>query len=458
MQSPRVLIIDDERNFREFLGEALESEGYLVSHAATGRMGLSLARKDPPHIVLLDQNLPDGSGLSLLPDLRSQSVNPVIIMITAFAEYSYAVEAVKAGAFHYLSKPFEFGSLLEVLREAAVVTREGTDEQEEDALAELVGASPKMVELKHRLVRIARSPVETVLLKGESGTGKELVARAIHVLSDRGQKRMFAVNCAALTETLLATELFGHEKGAFTDAHEQKQGAFEAANGGTLFLDEISEMGQQAQATLLRVLEQRTVRRVGGTEDIPVHLRVIAATNRDLYREVEQGRFRLDLYYRLHVVDLTIPPLHERDGDVIHLAQHFTEQMAERYQEPPRLLTSEVENRLLAYRWPGNVRELRNAFERAYAVGAGPALKLEDLGIGAPMAPVTLTTGEAPPDLPFQNAKQQMVDRFERRYLEELMARTEGNITRAAEEAGMLRQVLQRLLKRHGIEPERFRD
>lgn len=458
MQNPRVLIIDDERNFREFLGEALESEGYQVSHAATARAGLALARRDPPQVVLLDQNLPDGSGLNLLPELRSQSVNPVVIVITAFPQYPYAVEAVKAGAFHYLSKPFEFGGLLEILREAAVVTREGTDDMQEDALAELVGTSPRMIELKHRVTRLARSPVETILLRGESGTGKELVARAIHALSTRGQRRMLAVNCAALSETLLFTELFGHEKGAFTDAREQKQGVFEAANGGTLFLDEISEMGHQAQAALLRVLEQRTVRRVGGTEDIPVDLRVIAATNRDLSGEVEKERFRLDLYHRLHVVDLTVPPLRERGEDVVQLTHHFAEQMALRFREPARLLDPEIAHRLRGYPWPGNVRELRNAVERAYALGVGPSLGWEDLGIGATAPSGDLSTGSTAADVSFQDAKQQMVDHFERRYLEELMARSEGNITRAAEEARMIRQVLQRLLKRHGIEPERFRD
>ena len=302
MRRPRFLLVDDERNFREFLAEALEVEGYGVTQAATARAGLALARQELPQIVLLDQNLPDGSGLDLIHDLRALPSNPVIIMITAFAGYDNAVRAVKAGAFHYLNKPFGFPELLDVVAEACVAFPALGEPEELEMLGALVGAHPRMEQVKQRIARIARTPVATVLIRGESGTGKEVAAQALHRGSDRASKRMVCVNCAALTESLLMDELFGHERGAFTDARSQREGVFEHAHGGTLFLDEISEMGARAQAALLRVLEQRCVRRIGGATEIPVDVRVLAATNTDLEEQVASGQFRGDLYYRLNVV------------------------------------------------------------------------------------------------------------------------------------------------------------
>jgi DNA-binding NtrC family response regulator len=378
-------------------------------------------------------------------------------MITAYAEYARAVEAVKAGAFHYLSKPFEFSALLEVLRRATdSATGEGGS-CEPSAIAALLGKSRSMQELKSRLMRVAQSPVETVLVRGESGTGKELVARALHVMSDRADAPFVSVNCAALTETLLMSELFGHERGAFTDAREQKKGVFETADHGTLFLDEIGEMDPQSQAALLRVLEQRTVRRVGGTANIPVDIRVVAATNRDLGALVRAGRFRPDLYYRLNVVEVVLPPLRTRGDDVLLLAQHFSERAAARYREAVRPFTPRAEAVLRTHAWPGNVRELRNAVERAYAASAQTFIDRNDLGLQDGTLP---TEVDLLPDLmesSFQDAKQQVIDLFERHYLEEALARSEGNITRAADDAGVLRQVFQRLLRRHGIAADPYR-
>ena len=364
MRRPRFLLVDDERNFREFLAEALEVEGYGVTQAATARAGLALARQELPQIVLLDQNLPDGSGLDLIHDLRALPSNPVIIMITAFAGYDNAVRAVKAGAFHYLNKPFGFPELLDVVAEACVAFPALGEPEELEMLGALVGAHPRMEQVKQRIARIARTPVATVLIRGESGTGKEVAAQALHRGSDRASKRMVCVNCAALTESLLMDELFGHERGAFTDARSQREGVFEHAHGGTLFLDEISEMGARAQAALLRVLEQRCVRRIGGATEIPVDVRVLAATNTDLEEQVASGQFRGDLYYRLNVVQVELPPLRQRRSDVAILATHFSRVLAERYNEPVRGINPEAMALLEGHAWPGNVRELRNAIER----------------------------------------------------------------------------------------------
>jgi DNA-binding NtrC family response regulator len=466
MPQPLFLIIDDERNFREFLGEALESEGYAVRHAGTARAGLAMARDALPQVVLLDQNLPDRPGLELLPELRRLPVCPVVIVITAHAQVGYAVDAVKAGAFHYLPKPFAFSDLLDVLAQAAISSGEAAPGASagRGALQAIVGTTPAVEELKRQIARIAQCPVPAVLVQGESGTGKELVAQAIHAASPRHARRIVAVNCAALTDTLLLSELFGHERGAFTDARQQRKGVFELAHGGTLFLDEVSEMGPRAQAALLRALEQRSVLRVGGSEEIPVDVRVVAATNRDLGQQVARGEFRADLYYRLNVVRLDVPPLRERGRDVELLAEHLSRTIAERYAEPPRPFTPDARALMIAYTWPGNVRELRNAIERAYAVGAGTAISAADLptevcsgrtrgGSPAPATPV-----EVPAISGFQDAKRHVVGDFERAFLLTALARAGGNVTLAAERAGVLRQVFQRMLIRHGIAHEQFRD
>ncbi|HEX6537028.1 MAG TPA: sigma-54 dependent transcriptional regulator [Gemmatimonadaceae bacterium] len=458
MTPPRFLIIDDERNFREFLGEALERQGYEVTHAATARVGLAVARHTRPHVVLLDQNLPDGSGLDLIRALRELPTNPAVIMITAFAGFDSAVRAVKAGAFHYLSKPFGFSDLLDVVAEACVALHPDEDAESPDALGVLVGADPRMVELRQRIARVAALPVPTVLVRGESGTGKELVAQAIHRASRRASERLVSVNCAALTETLLMDELFGHERGAYTDARSQKPGLFESAHGGTLFLDEISEMGVHAQGALLRVLEERRVRRVGGTEEIEVDVRVVAATNRDLEHEMEAKRFRSDLFFRLDLVELVLPPLRERRGDIPLLAAHFARRVAERYGEAVRTISPEALALLEAHAWPGNVRELRNTIERAYVMGTAPCITPaclpEELRGGARLAPGALQSG---PPRRFQEHKREVVDHFERSYLESALLRAGGNITQAAEEAGVLRQVFQRMLIRHGIDGAQYR-
>lgn len=459
MTPPCILVIDDERNFREFLGEALEQEGFAVELAATGKAGLSLARMREPDVVLLDQNLPDGSGLDLLAELRKLPSRPEIIVVTAFADYPEAVDAIKAGAYNYLSKPFEFSELLHLLRERArTAPAAGPDR---DPSIGLLGESPEIVELRRQVRRVAASPVSTILLQGESGTGKELVAQGIHRLSARRERRLVAVNCAALTDTLLLSELFGHERGSFTGALRTRPGLFEAARGGTLFLDEVSEMDFAAQAALLRTLEERSVRRVGGTEEIPVDVRVIAASNRPLEERVAEGRFREDLFFRLDLVRLRTPPLRERGADILLLARRFAAEIAARYGESPRTITPAAAGLLQSYTWPGNVRELQNAIEQAYATASGSAIRPEDLprvlSGRASLRPGPRLDLEELTEMPFREAKREAVKRLERSYVEKALRHTAGNVTRAAERAGMVRQAFQRLVARAGVEVDEFR-
>lgn len=458
MKRPSILVIDDERNFREFLGEALETVGYDVALAASARAGLALARECAPQVVLLDQNLPDQPGLDLLPLLRQNNARTAVIMITAYAEYSRAVAAVKAGAHHYLSKPFEFADLLAILDNLRGAGVYGTALGDDGPLASLIGISTAMQELERQLRQVATTPVASVLIRGESGTGKELIARAIHALSDRARQRLLSVNCAAFTESLLMSELFGHERGAFTDARQLKKGVFENAQGGTLFLDEVGELTPQAQAALLRVLEERVVTRVGGSEEFPVDVRVIAATNRPLEREVAAARFRADLYYRLNVVEITIPPLRDRPEDIPILARHFAHLFARQYGGAIRDLAPETEEFFCAYPWPGNIRELRNAIERAYVVGEGPQIRLEDLAPSLrQQSHEDAALDHSIYKLPFREAKQKVVDNFERTYLARALSRSRGNVSRAARRAEMPRQVLQRLLQRHELKSAGFR-
>ena len=453
MTARRVLIIDDESNFREFLGEAIQAEGYEVALAPTARSGLQRAKEHAPHVIILDQNLPDESGLAVLHQLRALPFAPRVIMMTAFAEYPRAVEAVKKGAFHYLRKPFEFDDLLRLLNDAAGMSDSDAEVDSDPALAALVGTSADIRELKRQVAQIARSPVASVLVQGESGTGKELVARGIHALSTRASERLVSVNCAALSDSLLLSELFGHEKGAFTDAREQRKGVFESAHGGSLFLDEISEMGPRTQAAVLRVLEQRAITRVGGTAEIGVDVRIIAASNTPLEKMVSAGHFRTDLYYRLNVVKLEIPSLRDRPSDIPLLADYFSRQIAGRYGEPVRAIPPDVMSRLQTYSWPGNVRELKNAIERTYVMDTRSEISLEALPpeISGVVAGAAMGLDASLRGMTYPEAKRRLVEQFERTYLKQLLQDADGNVSRAARAAGIHRQAFQRLLARYDI-------
>ncbi|MGZ8845123.1 MAG: sigma-54-dependent transcriptional regulator [Pyrinomonadaceae bacterium] len=371
-QQERILVVDDEKMSRWSLGEALRGWGFEPIEAATAGAGLTAFEADPPAAVLLDINLPDGSGLDVLRKLRQRQSDAVIIMITANVLVDETIAALRGGAYDFIGKPINLEELHVAIRngiEASRLRREVNlirrERSQQFSFAQIIGQSPAIREMTAMAQKVAESEVSSVLLQGESGTGKDLVAKAIHYHSNRAEGPFVAINCAAIPGTLIESELFGYEKGAFTDAKARKEGMFEQAEGGTLLLDEIGELELSLQAKLLRVLEEGAFRRVGGLKDIPFDARIIAASNRDLKRESEAGRFRLDLYYRLSVIQIDIPSLRERGDDVLLLADHYIESFSERLKKRITGINSEVANAFRHYNWPGNVRELRNVIERA---------------------------------------------------------------------------------------------
>src|SRR3954470_3076649 len=384
-----ILVVDDESLIRWTLSERLSQEGHVVVEADTARA--AVARFGPDiDLVLLDFKLPDGDGLQVLKTLKASDPDVPIILLTAFSSIETAVEAMKQGAYHYANKPFNLDELALVVGKALETTRLRREvkalralRSEPYAINRIVGDSPTMTGLKTLLQKVAASPASTVLLRGESGTGKDLAAKTIHYNSDRSPKPFMNITCSALPDALLESELFGHERGAFTDARNQKIGLLEAADGGTVFLDEIGEMVPALQAKLLRFLEEKAFKRVGGSGDVRVDVRVIAATNRDLEDAVKQGRFREDLYYRLNVMQIVLPPLRERLSDVPVLAGYYVDAFNRELRKTIRGVSPEALEILKQYRCPGNVRELRNAIERAMLLADGAWLTPDLLPVAA---------------------------------------------------------------------------
>ncbi len=384
-----VLLVEDHAESRASLAYVLEKQGYAVLQAANGRAALALARREQLHALILDLRLPDMQGTAVLDAVLAQHHGLPVVVVTGFGTIDAAVDAVKRGATEFLAKPLQVETLLALLERAIeraaasglVATPRSQAAQEMDQLG-IIGRSRAMLELFDTVKRVARHQ-STVLITGESGTGKELVARALHALGARSRGAFVAVNCATLSDQLLESELFGHEKGAFTGAEREKEGVMQLADGGTLFLDEVNEMGLGCQAKLLRALERREFRRVGGTRKITVNLHLLAASNADLETLVRSGRFRTDLYYRLKVVTLVVPPLRERQDAIPVLAHRFLEDVARRTGQPLKRLTPEALSRLTSYAWPGNIRELKNS--------------LESLGLLSPKA--VLDVADLPPNL-----------------------------------------------------------
>ncbi len=452
----RVLVVDDEPGVRESLRMCLRDE-CDVALAGSVDEALTCLRDDPPDLVLLDLVMPGRSGFELLAELGSRSGAPAVVVLTGTMAVATAVDAMKQGAADYVTKPFEVDALrikVRQLLERHALEREVRELRAEvesrDRLGDLLGRSESMHEVFRTIRRVAAARA-TVLIRGESGTGKELAARAIHQLGPRQAGPFVAVNCAGIPDALIESELFGHERGAFTDARERRIGRFEAASGGTLFLDEIGELAAPVQAKLLRALQERRIDRVGGQASVEIDVRVVAATHRDLEKDVEAGRFRADLFYRINVVVLELPPLRERREDVRQLALHFLERArAEAGRGPTR-----IEPRALAalerFPWPGNVRELANAIERAVALSDHDALELADLPPGVARAGRVeeLREGVRSGEIGIEAAAAD----FEREILLEALERCGWNQTRAAEQLRITRRTLKLKMDRYGIEP-----
>jgi DNA-binding NtrC family response regulator len=444
-----VLVIDDEKNVRALLTRILSQDQVEVHSAGTGAEGLQLADEVDPDVILLDIRLPDADGMDLLKTLKSRRADTAVIMITAFGQIPSAVEAMKHGATDYLEKPFEpleklrmaVSRVLDEVKARREIHRLHQLQARQYGADRLVGESDATRKLRQMIRQLAQSEAQTILILGESGTGKELVAKGLHYEGPRREFPFMEVNCAAITDTLFESELFGHEKGSFTDAKATKKGLMELADRGTLFLDEVSEMSPGSQAKLLRSLQERVVRRVGGTRDIKVDVRIIAATNRALETLVKEGKFREDLFYRLNVIPLTIPPLRSRREDILPLAHHFLLELNRTFHKAIRGFAPETEKLLLGYGWPGNVRELKNLIERLVILAASDWIEPDHLPppFGAPV-------GEGPV-LPSAGADFGTLAEMERAWILQAVQRSKGNKSMAAKLLGISRQTLRKKLE-----------
>jgi DNA-binding NtrC family response regulator len=457
----RILIVEDERAIQLALSGLLRREGYDVELAGSGEEALAKLAAAPSDLVLTDLALGRGaSGMDVLKGAKQLRPETVVVMITAHGSEKIAVEAMKNGAEDYVPKPFDNDEIRLVVQRALARTRLERENrllleqvQKQYGYENLIGSGPAMQRVFATLQKVAETDL-TVLVRGESGTGKELVAQALHNRSPRRGRPFVAVNCAAISPELVESELFGHEKGAFTGADARRQGRFEAADGGTLLLDEIGDMPPETQAKVLRVLQERSFERVGGTKPIDVDVRVIAATHRNLEEEVRKGRFREDLYYRLKVVTIELPPLRDRPEDVPALALRFLEQVTERLGLEKRQLGESALARLVRHRWPGNVRELLNVIEQAAVLSASPVIEEADLELGGSALPAQAGASGSAAGLPFAEAKRRAVEQFERGYLLDALRRSGGNVSRAAEALGMVRQSLQQKIRELGLRDE----
>ncbi|MBI3016133.1 MAG: sigma-54-dependent Fis family transcriptional regulator [Candidatus Tectomicrobia bacterium] len=446
----KILVVDDEEIVRESLSGWSEEDGYGVGVAPDGPSAIEKLKGNEWNILLVDLKMPGMDGLQVLENARKVRPEAAIVIMTAYATVDTAVQAMKMGAYDYLVKPFEPEELSLMIKKLVnqqnllrenILLRKALKRQYR--FRDLVSKSPKMQGI-FELVKTAAKSNSTVLILGESGTGKELLARAIHAESPRCTGPFVEVSCAALTETLLESELFGHEKGAFTDAVSRKKGKFEMAHGGTLFLDEIGDISPKLQLDLLRVIEEREFRRVGGSELIKVDVRIIAATNRNLKKLVEEGIFREDLYYRLNVIAITLPPLRERKEDIPLLVEHFLGQLGVEMEKNLEGVSREAMDLLLSRDWPGNVRELRNVLERGAVVGSGGILQPGDLGLLG-----------AEGDDGFEGAGGESLKEVERHHILEVLKQNRWNISRSARALGIDRVTLYHKIKRYGLKPER---
>ena len=459
MAHERVLIVEDEKLIRWSIKSRLQEQGYIVDEAETGELAFAALGREDFDLMMLDFRLPDTTGLEILKRVRQEAPEMSVVMMTAYGTVETAVEAMKLGAFDYLTKPVNLDELTVIVDKALETTslrrevrRLRSEQREVHGKVQLIGRSRAMEEVLDLVRKVSASQATTVLLEGDSGTGKNVVAKAIHYGSPRAERPFVNITCSALTETLLESELFGHERGAFTDAKMQKKGLLEVAEGGTAFLDEIGEMGMAMQSKLLRFLEEKTFKRVGGTRDIEVEVRIIAASNRDLQEAVREGRFREDLYYRLKVIPIRLPTLRERREDIPLLLQHFLDHFNKEFRKNTTHVTPEAMEALTAYPWPGNIRELRNFIERVMILESKSSIELVDLpramrgesgsgdGAAAPAA--------EPHGMP---VGAMTLEEMEREAITRALEQVSQNQVRAAKLLGISRDTLRYRMKKFGM-------
>jgi len=454
MRKTKIMVVDDEHLIRWSLEQNLKKQGYEVCTAGTGEDALRLAREEQPELVLLDYHLPGINGLEVLQRLKEIDEDILVIMVTAQGGLETAVNTMRHGAYDYINKPFNLDEMAIVIRKALETSdlrREVVQlrsEHKKQGPPKILGNSKHMKNVLDMMAKVAKSDASTVLVQGESGTGKELVAKWIHYESARAEKPFVAINCAAVPSTLLESELFGHEKGAFTDAKTSKKGLFELADGGTVFLDEIGDMEVGMQAKLLRFLEDRTFRRIGGGKVIPVDVRIISATNKDLLKAIEEKSFRNDLYYRLQVIPIFLPSLRERKEDILVLANYFIEMFTREFNKPTKGISSMAEKLLVDYNWPGNIRELKNVIERAIILGNDENLLLENLPLeivakGSQVS-MPMTTFKLPPE-------GIDIEEVERELIKQSLEITDWNQSKAAKKLNLGIDAFRYRMKKFGF-------
>jgi DNA-binding NtrC family response regulator len=472
MSGERILVVDDERLVRWSLRQKCEEWGFHVLEAEAGADGLRVAQSETPDLVLLDVRMPDINGIQVLEQLKKNGTTRAVIMITADPRLDDIKTALKLGAYDFVGKPINFDELHVAIKNALETSRLRTELQSlrgevrrNAGYHEVVAVSAKMIELMNFVRKVASSEATTILIQGESGTGKDLIAKAIHYESVRQEKAFVAINCSAIPETLMEAELFGHERGAFTDAKQMKKGLFEMADGGTLFLDEIGELSPLLQAKLLRVLEDQLIRRVGGVRDMQVDVRVIAASNRDLEKAVREGQFRQDLYYRLAIIAIFIPPLRDRKDDILPLVEFFIDRYNRRFKKSITGISDETRRLLVSHNWPGNIRELKNSIERAMILEDEPKLRPiylpfavaeANLGLTAFERTSPATTGHTLPNgrtLPrlYIPDGGTSLEEVERSMVELAMRQANSNQTQAARLLDISRDALRYKLKKYGL-------